>query len=163
MRNVGKVMGYNQKGENNNQYKHGMSKTPEYKSWDGAKQRCLNPKCKDYPRYGALGVTMCDSWINSFINFYNDMGPKPTKKHTLERIEVQGNYKPDNCKWATVREQNNNQRKTKKYKVNGKLYSVGQLATKYNINYFTLWSRINDLKWPIKKALNNNDLKGRYS
>lgn len=146
------MRGSNQWGKKNNQYKHGMCGTPEYKSWDGMRYRCNNPNSKDYFKYGALGVTVCKRW-DSFINFYADMGPKPSPSHTIDRKDPYGNYTPENCRWATKTEQSNNQRKSKKYKVNGNLYTIGELATKYKINYYTLWSRLNTHNWPIEKAI----------
>lgn len=90
---------------------HGMSKKPVYFVWKTMRQRCLNPKAKDYQHYGALGVTICERWAK-FENFYVDMGDPPDGL-TLERIDVFGNYTPENCKWATWSEQNLNKRKKK--------------------------------------------------
>jgi hypothetical protein len=89
---------------------HGMTGTKTFKSWDSMKQRCMNPKSPDYHRYGARGIAVCERWINSFDNFLLDMGLRPDKK-TLDRIDVNGNYEPSNCKWSTYSEQNKNQRR----------------------------------------------------
>jgi hypothetical protein len=75
------------------------------------KQRCYNPNIKSYKDYGARGIIVCDRWLNSFTNFLEDIGLKPTPKHTLERIDNAGNYEPGDVKWATVKEQVDNQRK----------------------------------------------------
>jgi hypothetical protein len=81
-----------------------MKKTAEYRIWNGMKSRCLNPNRKDYPRYGGRGVTVCERWLR-FENFYADMGPRPSPKHSIDRIDNDGNYEPGNCKWATLAEQ----------------------------------------------------------
>lgn len=90
--------------------KHGMHNTPIYAVWEAMVQRCCNPKCKAYKNYGGRGISICKEWRESFLNFYNDMGERPSSKHTLERINVNGNYEPSNCKWATWKEQSLNKR-----------------------------------------------------
>jgi len=92
---------------------HGMTKTPEYISWRRMKDRCFNPNSKDYPNWGGRGITVCDRWLNSFENFLADMGSRPTAKHSLDRIDNDGNYCPENCKWSTKAEQGNNRRNNK--------------------------------------------------
>lgn len=122
-----------------------MSFSPEYKSYDSMKERCLNPKKDNYDSYGGAGITICDRWIESFIAFYNDMGARP-EGHTLDRIDPAGNYEPSNCRWATYSEQSSNQKCRNKlgYKgvkkacknrfeahlrINGKLTYLGMHAT----------------------------------
>ena len=88
---------------------HGMSKTPEYKAWYDMKDRCFNLNRKYYSHYGGRGIKVCDRWLN-FENFLADMGSRPTAKYSLDRIDNDGDYQKDNCKWSTRVEQENNKR-----------------------------------------------------
>jgi len=101
-------------GESNPNYKHGHSlrngkESPTYQSWRHMKYRCLNPNCSDYKNYGGRGIKVCERWMD-FTNFLADMGEKP-EGLTLDRINNDGNYEPGNCRWATWKEQRQNQRK----------------------------------------------------
>lgn len=87
--------------------------TKEYKTWHGAKSRCLNPTNRSYANYGGRGITMCAEWSNSFEAFLADIGQAPSQEYSLERIDVNGNYEPENCRWATWDEQNRNTRATR--------------------------------------------------
>src|ERR1039458_4876959 len=131
---------------------HGMLKTPEYKAWGSMKQRCFNPKCKEYKNYGGRGITMSDRWINSFENFLQDMGQRPSKDHSIERIEVNGNYETYNCKWATLIEQHNNRRDNVFLEYKGERLTVAQLSRQEGVNYDVLLSRINR-GWDVEKAI----------
>ena len=82
-----------------------------YVSWKGMKQRCYNPNSDQYEHYGAIGIKVCDRWINSFINFIDDMGERPPGT-TIDRINPYGNYEPNNCRWADISTQNKNKRLT---------------------------------------------------
>jgi hypothetical protein len=94
--------------------KHGdtcSGKTAEYRVWRALKSRCLNKNLYRYKDYGGRGIKVCDRWLNSFENFLNDMGRKPTPKHSLDRYpDINGNYEPNNCRWATDTEQAKGQR-----------------------------------------------------
>lgn len=90
---------------------HGMSKSREYRIWLAMKTRCYNPNDARYWNYGRRGIKVCDAWRSSFSAFYKDMGRCPSPKHSLDRIDVDGNYEPDNCRWATTAVQARNKRR----------------------------------------------------
>lgn len=81
---------------------HGRSGTPEYRTWQAIIQRCTNPKDRAYQYYGARGVKICERWRNSFAAFLADMGPKPGRSYSIDRIDEDGNYEPGNCRWVTI-------------------------------------------------------------
>ena len=91
-----------------NHITHGMSKTKVYNIWQNIKNRCTNKKSGKWHRYGGRGISMCENWFNSFDEFFKDMGHPPTTKHSIDRIDNDGNYEPTNCKWSTQKEQCNN-------------------------------------------------------
>jgi hypothetical protein len=109
------------------------SKQPEYQVWSQIKQRCRNIKCKKYKSYGGRGIEMCDRWYDSYQSFIDDMGNRPDNKHTLDRINNDGNYEPGNCRWVTSKIQNLNKRTTAIINpgdVFGKLTIIGENESK---------------------------------
>lgn len=99
---------------------HRMSGTREFWIWHGMKKRCLNQNHKWWHCYGGRGIKVCDRWLNSFESFMEDMGPRPSRKHSIERINNNGNYEPSNCKWGTTFEQNRNKRTNRRVTINGR-------------------------------------------
>lgn len=88
----------------------GRSKTREYVTWQAIVQRCGNPNNHAYSYYGGRGISICDRWKSSYENFLDDMGRMPGEGYSIERVDVNGDYSPDNCKWATMKEQSRNKR-----------------------------------------------------
>jgi hypothetical protein len=124
---------------------HGMSKSPTYKSWLEARYRCLRPNCKHYQNYGGRGISICDRW-RKFENFLADMGERPSPLHSLDRIDVNGNYEPGNCRWATAEQQQNNKRVNRYVEYLGRQVTITQLARLTGVPQSTLH------RWIIKEG-----------
>ncbi len=114
---------------------HGMSHTTEYKSYRKMIERCFYEKDINYHNYGGRGITVCDRWLESFDNFFEDMGYKPTLKHSIERENTNGNYEPYNCVWATKKVQNNNRTDNTRYQYDGLDMTQSQWAEYLKIPY----------------------------
>lgn len=121
---------------------HGLSYAPEYVSWQEAIFRCHVPQNNGYPLYGARGIVVCDRWRQSFAAFYDDMGPRPSPRHTLDRINADGPYAPDNCRWATPREQANNRRNNRWIAVQGERLTIAQASRKFSTSVSAIRYRL---------------------
>jgi hypothetical protein len=106
----------------------------EYAAWRDMKARCLNPQNKSFKNYGARGVKICEHWLKSFDNFLADIGKRPSKYHSLDRINNDGNYEPSNCRWATTEQQQNNRANTPKIKIWNEEKTIAQWARFAGIN-----------------------------
>lgn len=120
--------------------RHGKSNTPEYYSWQNMKDRCLNVNNKQWNDYGGRGISICEEWVRNFSTFYSDMGPRP-EGTSLDRIDVNGDYTPTNCRWASKKEQSLNTRKRNTCGVvkQGNRWRVILIRNKvrYNVGYFS--------------------------
>lgn len=115
--------------------RHGMSGTPEYWAWRDIKKRCYNPNVKWYENYGGRGIKMQENWITDFIAFYKDVGPRPGKGYSIDRIDNDGDYTSDNCRWVDKLTQDNNRRSNVWIEHNGEKKTIAQWARHYDVNY----------------------------
>lgn len=125
----------------------------EYSAWVAMIRRCTNPKDKYYYNYGGRGIRVCQSWVNSFSNFLNDIGKAPSKLHSLDRKENNGNYEPGNCRWATKPEQQNNTRANVFINYLGQTKTLKQWCIFLNLRYGLIYLRMQKLKWPFELAI----------
>lgn len=123
---------------------HGKYDTPERRVWTGIKTRCFNSNEKAWKFYGGRGITVCDRWLGEegFSNFFEDMGPRPSSKHSIERDDVNGHYEPGNCRWATPREQHRNKRNTLKIEYEGKAIPLITACELEGVNYYSARNRL---------------------
>lgn len=131
---------------------HGMKHTETYVIWERMKSRCYYIKDISYKNYGALGIVVCDSWKNSFENFYNDMGKKPVGM-SLDRINTSKNYSKENCRWADRTTQNRNRRNNIIVELHGSKKVLSQLSEETGIKYGTLYKRIIINGMDVEKAI----------
>lgn len=131
------------------------AKNPEFVSYASMKQRCLNPKNPAYHRYGGRGITICEQWLgdDGWPQFLKDMGRKPTLNHSIERKNNNLGYSPDNCKWATKGEQQNNREVSVKIAWRGETFTVTEWARKLGITPASLTKRLNSKGWTLDEAL----------
>jgi hypothetical protein len=131
---------------------HGMTGTPEYSAWQNMITRCSPSNKAGYHLYGGRGITVCDRWRDSFENFLVDMGNRPSPNHSIDRINVNGNYEKDNCRWATTKEQAENRRTTLLFDYQGEKVSFIRLAELTGVSIRTLQSRHYRAKYKARDA-----------
>lgn len=134
-------------------YSHGLTDSVEYKTWCRMKERCYNPRIKNYADYGGRGISVCPRWLESFENFYTDMGPRPGNGYSIERKNVNAGYSKGNCRWATSKEQARNKRNNRIVRFKGDELSIAELAEMVNKPYNLIYKRIARLNWPVERAL----------
>lgn len=132
-------------------FTHGMSHTDTNQVWRSMKDRCTNPNATGYHNYGGRGIAVCERW-DKFENFLADMGIRPVG-YTIDRIDNDGNYCPENCRWATTKEQLNNQRRNRFYELNGERKTIAEWAEKLGVNWSTIRNRIDRYGWTLERAL----------
>lgn len=130
---------------------HGMTGTKVYSVWFDMKRRCQNKNNKRYDCYGSRGIKVCRRW-NKFENFFKDMG-YPPKGKTLDRINNDGDYSPENCRWADKFQQANNRRNNRILIVKGERLTMKQASKKYDVNYHVLRDRLNKHGWEDERAV----------
>lgn len=132
---------------------HGMFGTRLYMIWADIKRRCNNPSCEAYRYYGGRGIKLFDEWndFSAFLQWAEANGYRDDL--TIDRIDVNGDYCPKNCRWSTWEEQENNRRNNRMLTYKGKTQSMSLWAKEFNIPYVTLAARLDSLHWDIEKAL----------
>lgn len=125
-----------------------LTRNPEYQTWTHIKERCASAR----KNYGGRGITVCERWQNSFEDFLADMGPRPSHKHSIDRIDVDGNYEPGNCRWATASEQMRNTRRTIWVEYEGERVKLADLAEKLRLSLPILRGRVK-AGWPLMHAI----------
>lgn|SRR5574344_1125675 len=137
--------------------KHGKTNTAEFSIWSAMIKRCYNKNDISYERYGARNIKVCDRWLdkeNGFMNFYKDMGNRPNALYSIDRIDNNGNYESDNCKWSTNIEQQNNKRNNHLLTYNNETHTIAEWSRICGIKPQTIWSRLNR-GWTVFETLTN--------
>lgn len=124
----------------------------EYRAWSKMLSRCRNPNEPRYPHYGGRGIKVCLRWATDFAAFYRDMGPKPRAHYTLERIDVDGDYEPSNCRWATKREQTRNKQTSRYIDLGGRRRLLVDVAASVGLHPSVLSGRLR-AGWPLADAV----------
>lgn len=132
---------------------HGQTKTPEYRVWNQLRARCNDPKDKSFPVYGGRGIKVCSRWEASFEAFKEDMGPRPSPTHSIDRKDNDGDYSPGNCRWATKLEQTRNRRCAVNVSHAGVTLPLQVWCDRYQADYSTVHSRLFKHGWSLDLAL----------
>lgn len=129
-----------------------MSKSPEKQAWYKMLRRCHDSEHYGYSNYGARGIVVCPRWRDSFLAFYEDMGPRPSAKYSIDRIDNDKGYEPTNCRWATQAQQNGNQRRSRIMEFQGRMQCIAHWAKEHGIAVERVYSRMK-AGWDFPTAL----------
>lgn len=142
-------------------YKHGMRYTRLYNIWRSMNQRCSNPNTKNYHRYGGRGIRVCDEWKHDFMAFHDwAMANGYSEELTVDRIDNEKGYSPDNCRWSTYKEQENNKSNSRIIECNGASHTLGEWSEITGIRLATIWDRL-QRGWTPERALTTVPVVGR--
>ncbi len=140
---------------------HGKTGTPEHRAWILMTYRCYNADCKCYGRYGGRGIIVCEHWRNSFENFLEDMGPRPSRQHSIDRFpNTKGNYEPGNCRWATRKQQQRNLKSNRLIEFRGETLCVSEWAERLGVDRHRIYDRLNR-GWSDESAITEPFIKNR--
>lgn len=139
---------------------HGLHDSTEYKTWAGMKRRCLNANDASHARYGGAGVSVCQRWADSFEAFLADMGPKPSPRHTIDRIDNAKGYEPGNCRWATMAEQSRNKRTSRRITFRGVTKVLAEWSREFGLHHSLIQARLR-AGWTVERALTTKPRKCR--
>ncbi len=138
--------------------KHGMYYSPEWIVWQGIRARCFNPNSPNFKNYGGIGITVCERWRHSFEAFFEDMGTRPSPRHTIDRFpNGKGDYEPGNCRWATDKEQQRNKKNVVFVEFQGERRCLAELCELYGLHKNTVKRRLNK-GWTLEAALSTPPL-----
>lgn len=142
---------------------HGKRRYPEYSVWAGMIKRCESKNEKCYPDYGGRGITVCERWRNSFQSFFDDMGPRPSPKHEIDRIDTNGNYEPSNCRWIIRLANSRNKRSNHLLELQGEVHCITEWEDILGLKRGTIdgrirngWSAERAITTPVRKIKNAN-------
>lgn len=139
-------------GNENPQYKHGFTKTKIHRCWQSMRHRCNQPNSTRYKYYGGKGIRICSRW-NDFLNFYADMNPTYKDGLTIDRIDNNKDYSPENCRWATRKEQSRNRTTSHYITYKSETKTIGEWSEITGLPMQCLLARINKLKWSVDKSI----------
>jgi len=131
---------------------HGRSESSEFAIWCKIKRRCYNPDDPAFPDYGGRGIAVCEKWRRSFSAFLADMGVRPSRDHSIDRIDNDGPYSPENCRWATTLQQARNKRNNRYISFNGERLTLSEWAHRLGVTHTSVAKRL-ESGWPIEQAL----------
>lgn len=132
--------------------KHGLSYTPEYRAWQQMRLRCLDPEHAAFADYGGRGITVCDRWRDDPTAFLADVGPKPSPKHEIDRIDNDRGYEPGNVRWATRKENDRNRRSSRLLTFRGETHALAEWCERLGLPRDTVRKRLEG-GWPVEEAL----------